>query len=181
MNSGINNCNLERALIGVHISNPDAYVEIDNTSISNVTQAAIAYEEIHRGGHIRNCNLEKGEKYVVDVSPRHIWPYDQPQKAAVGTGQHGTKELLTQDWSPGDLARARATAGRPSNHLDMTNNYWGTTDPDSIQAWIFDGHDTVQDTIYYGDWPYYIDWDPFLTEVGTEKEESLGAFKAMFR
>jgi hypothetical protein len=60
-------------------------------------------------------------------------------------------------------------------HLDMTNNWWGTTDPDSIQAWIFDGNDQPERPYYF------IDWMPFRSgPVGTQKR-SLGGVKSMFR
>jgi hypothetical protein len=60
-------------------------------------------------------------------------------------------------------------------HFDMTNNWWGTTDPDSIQAWIFDGNDQPERPYYF------IDWMPFKAEpVGTQKR-SLGGVKSMYR
>lgn len=60
-------------------------------------------------------------------------------------------------------------------HFDMTNNWWGTADPDSIQAWIFDGNDQPERPYYF------IDWMPFKSEpVGTQKR-SLGGVKSMYR
>ncbi len=60
-------------------------------------------------------------------------------------------------------------------HFDMTNNWWGTANPDSIQAWIFDGNDQPERPYYF------IDWMPFKSgPVGTEKR-SLGGVKSMFR
>ena len=34
---------------------------------------------------------------------------------------------------------------------DLTNNYWGTTDPDSVAVWIWDGHDApaIHSTVEY--------------------------------
>jgi len=62
-----------------------------------------------------------------------------------------------------------------SAHLDMTNNWWGTADPDSIQAWIFDGNDQPERPYYF------IDWMPFKSEpVGTQKR-SLSGVKSMYR
>jgi hypothetical protein len=58
--------------------------------------------------------------------------------------------------------------------LDMTNNWWGTSDPDSIQAWIYDGNDRPED-------PYFIQWDPFLPGPLPVQKKSLGGVKALFR
>jgi Right handed beta helix region len=61
-----------------------------------------------------------------------------------------------------------------TRHLDMTNNYWGTDNPDSIQAWIHDRNDT-------DDACFWIDYEPFLPETTPTETQSLGGFKAMFR
>ncbi|MBK7673097.1 MAG: hypothetical protein IPJ24_17185 [bacterium] len=58
--------------------------------------------------------------------------------------------------------------------LDMTNNWWGTADPDSIQAWIYDGNDRPED-------PYFIQCDPFLPGPLPVQKKSLGGVKALFR
>lgn len=59
--------------------------------------------------------------------------------------------------------------------FDMTDNWWGTTDPDSIQALIYDGNDDP-------DVRNLIDYSPFKSEplVGV-KRSSLSGFKALFR
>ena len=59
--------------------------------------------------------------------------------------------------------------------FQMTDNWWGTTDPDSIRSRIFDGNDDVAAGVL-------IDFEPFKLEplVGTEKT-SLSGFKALFR
>lgn len=58
--------------------------------------------------------------------------------------------------------------------LDMTNNWWGTADPDSIQAWIYDGNDRPE-------YPYFIQWNPFLPGPLPVQKKSLGGVKALFR
>ncbi len=59
--------------------------------------------------------------------------------------------------------------------FDMTDNWWGTTNADSIKAWIYDGVDDVDTGVL-------IDFEPFKTEplVGVE-ETSLSGFKDLFR
>jgi len=57
---------------------------------------------------------------------------------------------------------------------DLTNNYWGTSDPDSIAAWIWD----------YNDDPVtraYIDYSPFSDIPLPTEKKSIGSIKAMFR
>jgi hypothetical protein len=61
-------------------------------------------------------------------------------------------------------------------HFDMTNNWWGTTDPDSIQAWIRDRND-------FPEYPFFqeIDFLPYLEGPVPVKKSSLGGFKSLFR
>ncbi len=57
---------------------------------------------------------------------------------------------------------------------DLTNNYWGTSDPDSIAAWIWD----------YNDDPVtraYIDYTPFSGSSVPTESAPFGSVKAMFR
>jgi hypothetical protein len=58
--------------------------------------------------------------------------------------------------------------------LDMTDNYWGTDNPDSIAAWIRDRNDSDQAC-------FYIDYEPYR-DVSTPVESmSLSEFKALMR
>ena len=62
----------------------------------------------------------------------------------------------------------------PTAHLDFTNNYWGTSNPDSIEAWIWDGNDD----------PYIhaiIDYEPFYSQPIPTEKKGVGDIKAMFR
>jgi len=62
----------------------------------------------------------------------------------------------------------------PPIHYDFRNCYWGTDEPDSIQAWILDGNDDP-------DLNYIVDWEPFATESTPVEKTSLGDLKALFR
>jgi len=65
----------------------------------------------------------------------------------------------------------------PCSHtgvIDMTNNYWGTDNPDSIRAWIWDSNDSE-------DACYSVDFEPFESESTPAEKQSLGGFRAMFR
>jgi len=59
-------------------------------------------------------------------------------------------------------------------HLDFTNNYWGTDNPDSIQAWIRDHNDSNQACSI-------VDYEPFRGISTPVQEKSIGSIKAMFR
>ena len=59
-------------------------------------------------------------------------------------------------------------------HLDMANNYWGTSDPDNITLLIRDGTDSDQAC-------YFIDYEPFLPTTTPTEKKSFGDFKTMFR
>jgi Right handed beta helix region len=73
-------------------------------------------------------------------------------------------------------------AGFSSNqediYLDMTNNYWGTTEPDSIAAWIHDGNDE-----YDPIWGIkaFVNFEPFSAVPLDTEKKSIGGFKSMFR
>ncbi|MBU8922553.1 MAG: right-handed parallel beta-helix repeat-containing protein [Bacteroidales bacterium] len=62
--------------------------------------------------------------------------------------------------------------------IDMTNNYWGTTDTDSIAAWIYDGNDEYDPV-----WGIkaFVVFEPFSTVPLPAEKKSLGGFKSMFR
>jgi hypothetical protein len=58
--------------------------------------------------------------------------------------------------------------------FDMTDNYWGTDDPDSIAAWIHDRNDNEQ--VCFG-----VDFDPFRSESTPVESRSLAEIKQLFR
>jgi len=58
--------------------------------------------------------------------------------------------------------------------IDMTNNFWGTDNPDSIQTWIRDSSDSA-------DACYSVDFEPFSPIPTPTQTKSLGGFKALFR
>jgi len=58
--------------------------------------------------------------------------------------------------------------------LDMTGNYWGTDDPDSIQAWIRDNNDSEQAC-------FIVDYEPYLSESTPVEAKSMSDLKSLFR
>ncbi|MCP4290492.1 MAG: hypothetical protein GY780_01485 [bacterium] len=72
------------------------------------------------------------------------------------------------------ITRYWITGKAPLYYFDMTDNWWGTTEKDSIQAWIEDGLDIP-------DYPFFVVWDPFRDEAVSQKKTSLGGLKPRFR
>lgn len=68
----------------------------------------------------------------------------------------------------------RGYSGAYSSTVDLRNNYWGASDPDSIAAMIYDGNDDpeIQQTVQF---------EPFSSVPLPSEKPSLGGFKAMFR
>ncbi len=65
----------------------------------------------------------------------------------------------------------------PDGHrIDMTRNWWGTTDTDSIAAWIHDANDPDNPSL-----KVYIDYEPFHQKPVPAEKTSLGGLKALFR
>jgi hypothetical protein len=62
----------------------------------------------------------------------------------------------------------------PPTVLDMTNNYWGTDDPDSIAAWIHDWHDDPTA-------PFIVQYEPYRVHSTPVRQESLGGIRNLFR
>jgi parallel beta-helix repeat protein len=59
--------------------------------------------------------------------------------------------------------------------IDLTNNYWGTTDSSQIDEWILDGHD--QPNMINA----FVEYEPFANApIGTE-QQSWGRVKALYR
>jgi hypothetical protein len=65
-------------------------------------------------------------------------------------------------------------AEKSTIHYDLTNNSWGTTDPDSIQAWIWDKNDDPEAG-------YIVDWRPYIGEPVSNERQPLGSIKSLFR
>lgn len=64
----------------------------------------------------------------------------------------------------------------PDRFVDMTGNYWGTANPDSISAWIVDGHDIVSPQIHG-----FVNFQPFSSVPVPTEKTSLGSVKSLFR
>ena len=66
--------------------------------------------------------------------------------------------------------------GDPGYVLDMSGNWWGTTERDSIAAWIHDGNDVIFPPL-----ECRVDFEPFSSVPLPTERESLGGFRSLFR
>lgn len=162
----IQNCSLSGGRYGFYIGVGAPEVEIVDCSMSDLDVAVNCTEEDNtikldsciitdvetatfvaghlNRGYVRNCILAKGERGVV-LAYRHF--YDE-------------KGVSADDFTV--------------NEFDMRDNDWGTTDPDSIQAWIDDNSDDPEVD-------YRILWDPYLGQPVANTKKEFGSLKSMFR
>lgn len=59
-------------------------------------------------------------------------------------------------------------------YMDFTNNYWGTTDPEEISTWIFDGHDDPNVWIY-------VEFEPMADGPVPVQQQTWTEVKGLFR
>jgi hypothetical protein len=62
----------------------------------------------------------------------------------------------------------------PPLHFDLTNNYWGTTDPEEISAGIYDAFDDDSRHIY-------IDFEPMADGPVSTESTTWGQLKALYK
>ena len=74
----------------------------------------------------------------------------------------------------GLAVRLDGYSGLHETTVDLRDNYWGTSDPDSIAAVIWDGNDdqSILQTVQF---------EPFSAVPLDTEQGSLGGFKSMFR
>ena len=78
----------------------------------------------------------------------------------LNTGGHSV--LLVAFFDPPDIT------------INLTGNYWGTTEADSISAWVWDGYD---DPSIHA----FVDYEPFSNQPLPTEKKSLGEVKALYR
>ena len=152
----IRNCLFDgQSMLGA-TAGPGSDVVMEGCTFRNQLRVADLYSSDTRLS-VRNCVIE-------DVSLCSVWV-------------SSVESLSVQDC---DLAHGELGAvwvddctQTPPQHLDFTNNYWGTDDPDSIQAWIRDQND--------GDGACLIvDYEPYLVHSTPVEATSLSDLKALF-
>jgi len=62
----------------------------------------------------------------------------------------------------------------PSTIHDLSGNWWGTANEDSIQVWIFDGNDDPAN-------PAFVEYRPYAGQLVGSESLSWGAVKSLYR
>ena len=83
---------------------------------------------------------------------------------------HGNHILNAGEFS----VRLLSFPNQPLGDIDLTNNYWGTSDSEQIAEWIEDGHD---DPGIDG----FVLYEPFSAGPMGSKRKSWGAVKNLYR
>jgi hypothetical protein len=141
----IENCDFSAQKVAIYQDSRLAVLSVNGCNFTGVSEATYKYWAFDGQGSFHNCNLAKGRRYIVSSYP--------PDESA-GAG--------------------RLDVG-PAARMDFTNNWWGTSDADSIQAWIYDSSDHT-DPPYY-----YVQWSPCLTGAVSAQPKGFGSLKSMFR
>jgi len=145
---------------------------VEEVTFENNRRASFGYVDLDFG-YIRNCNLDKGTDFVVDyIGPLATTTLSEPREL-LSSGPVVSRPIFST--SRPDCVAAKATPrGSRRIHFDMTHNRWGTTNQDSIRAWVEDGKDLK-------DLPYVIDWNPIGDRAVSNEQKSLGSVRALYR
>ncbi len=144
-----------------------ANLEVENCIFENSYWYTVIYED-KITGYIHNSELSAGLGGVIGTYE------DLPLSEAM-------RDTLPESWgtpiASEDGATRESRQSRSSDDVvifDMTENWWGTTDPDSIQTLIFDRQDDPEREVD-------VLWLPYLQhEVGTKKQ-TLGGIRSLYR
>ena len=173
--AGIGFFNVGGSIVNCRFSNLTvAGVSLDNAKTVYLTDNI--FENIRRTNEWlgQAIDLNVGESFFAsgniisssDVGVYILRPFDQFtfNNNHIFRGDEATDLYVrtSDDWSFGDV------------HLDFTNNYWGTTDPEEISQWIFDGHDSDDVSIY-------VDFLPLADGPVHTESTTFDGLKAMFR
>ncbi len=171
----ISNCRFNNHIVGVQYDGSwgsmfdCTFSGIENCSLSAITSRVIL---------MRNVMASSGQPLYLssgsDVSG---------SGNIVGGGSYATLRVVGSSVSLNDghilnaggwSVRTTTFPGSPEITVDFTNNYWGTTEADSISAWILDGLDDP-------DIEAIVDFEPFSPVPLPTEQKSMSDIKRMFR
>jgi hypothetical protein len=135
-----------------------AEVRIDHSTFDDQVQA-IRTSEPPNSLYANNCqfsNISEACFYIYGAGTIEVHDSDLTR------GEHYAVMAMSR-WPPQDPAP-----------FDFTNNYWGTTDPDSIAAMIYDAND-------HDDTDYTFIFEPFQSDTTPVVRRSLSEVRALFR
>lgn len=180
-NGNIDDCSFSGGTLGVVVT-VSSDVRIRDCLFDDQAQAGVG-----NGGHtatIERCRFIRQRSALNQYGTQALWAVDNihvsdvtlatlEYTALFGGYIRNSTLARGERYVVCDITPEKRADATPAT-LDMTNNWWGTADPDSIQAWIYGGNDRPED-------PYFIQWDPFLPGPLPVQKKSLGGVKALFR
>jgi len=177
-NLDILNCDIDRGRGGVSLVGTSE-VLLQNCSILDVASTAVEFSSSGGVCEIRDSTIgSRGSALRIGASS----PLIASNSVFIG----GSSPVIYAERGSGpcvitecDLVTGNGSViyceagGNPVIH-DLRNNYWGTTDPNTIAEWIVDNNDDseIQATVLYA---------PFATGALPAEEKSIGSVKSMFR
>jgi len=173
----ISDCSFEGSYVGVQISQYSvgglegcrfdqvSYIGVSVSDDSNVTLDRIVIDGADIGVRVSSGSNVSGENVSVEAT----------RSAGVLVLLQGLARFYNSHLLPAE-GLAVSCIEYPGDYqvLDMTGNYWGTTDRDSIAAMINDSNDDPEVHCT-------VEFEPFADGPVPTKKESLGGFRSMFR
>jgi len=153
----LENCEIQGSIGGFVVTGPNAF-HISENRISG--QWYSLYLDSNPGGTIVEGNtLEGGDWFTIGVFANDSVPTIINNDIIKGQGPAVTLESALMG---NDL------------EVDLTNNYWGTTDAETIAEWIIDGNDDPSIHLFGI-------FEPFAGGSVPSQSMTLDALKALYR
>lgn len=180
-NAEIRDCAFVGSRVGVELSEGTTGLIVRSTFSGHANGGVALLDGVV--GTIAECTFQ--------VMPYNIWVLDGSTLRGHGNSLFGGSLATLRFWSNstadfhdndiwkggGASVLAEVYVTVPIG-IDLTNNYWGTTEPDSIAAWVVDGNDLHVPVID----PNFsnVIFEPFLMRSIPTKTESMGSLKSRF-
>jgi hypothetical protein len=181
--SGSNNCQIRRCSFGYRIGH-------DVALTFYMADGSIEDSDFSGGLYLRSAPMElTGNRFVVPIGDFCIHDLTEGGQRVLNDNliEGGSVATIAIEGSnveylgsgnhifrqPGAYAVSLHNSGSTTS-IDLRGNYWGTSDEDSIAAWIYDEHDDPSEQAEV----LYLPIEP--GPVAVEKK-SLGGLKALFR
>jgi hypothetical protein len=143
--------------VGIHMTGAGAATCRIEDSVVSGNQRALYQEQAGGQFHVTASRLEGGSVAIVTTH-----------------GASGACSIHNCDLIVGSGVAVRCYMGTSAIQHDFSNNYWGTTDEQTIQSWITDHNDdpNIGATVLYR---------PFAGQSVPTESTSWGDLKALFR
>jgi Right handed beta helix region len=178
LNANVRNCTFQGGLVGIQFEQGSAgfitgstIVAVANKSVVLTISTQVTLQD--------NTIIGSGIGLVVDsshaVASRNTFRGASLYSIDFRAGATGTFRDNHIPLDAMDAVFLRFYGQTPTPILiDMKNNYWGTTDVDSIAAHIHDGNDDATMNAF-------VEFEPVLTSSVPIEKKSVGSLKGMYR